>query len=115
MQQYLRFQRYDDPSRQITTQIHPDISIDEVHGFAYASPIKVGDDDTPVEDWPIYFIGNIPQISEMEDPNIPGRKALLLEVFLIRQEEWELFMIPESIHYIQEMEKLVDRKSLSLN
>lgn len=85
MQYYFRFECYNGPDRQFTTQLCPDIPVDSTVNFVYAQPIQVGSyaDDK----WPLYYVANFTHAEEIDDPAIPGKNALLVHVYVARGEQ----------------------------
>jgi len=100
MRQLLRFLLFDRSDRQSTTQIHPDIEIYNPPQFGYGEAIGVGSDNDPPLDWPTYIVADITHGKQIDDPDQPGRKALVFQVYLAKGEEWPLFEMPD---YVQQM------------
>ncbi|WP_080055315.1 hypothetical protein [Spirosoma aerolatum] len=106
MNAFLRLLCYDDPSRQSWTQLHPDMPMDfqQLPNLTYGQDMRVGSDDTDPLFWPIYLVANIPLMQEIEDTDIPGKKAILLNVYLVKEECWDYFDVPERVRHILELE-----------
>ncbi|UHG93252.1 hypothetical protein [Spirosoma oryzicola] len=97
MNYYLRFLRYDNPSRQTTTQIHPDIVQADLPRFGYGHIVRVGDDADDPKTWPVYIVAHIAHMKQIADPKEAGKNALLYTVYLARYEEWPQFKLPEMV------------------
>jgi len=105
VQYYLRFEIYDDPSRQTTTPLSPDIVVSEPAQFAYGHALKIGDDADDRATWPVYVVADITRMKQIDDPNKEGQKALLFQVYLVRKEEWSLFDVPPAVLQVIESNK----------
>jgi hypothetical protein len=80
--------------------IHPDIPYDEPTHFGYGQVLSVGDDEVPSVWWPRYSVADIPfmSIKPVADPERPGQRAYVEQVFLVGESEWEQFPMPQHIH-----------------
>lgn len=105
MQSYLRFQCYNTPDRQTYTQIHSDIPVKEHPLFSYGQTVRVGDDAVDMVFWPQYVVATITHMKQIADPADLTKNALLFQVFLVRDEEWEQFGIPD------EVQQMIDAQS----
>lgn len=83
-------------------QIHPDIPHDEPAKFGYGQVVSVGDDEVPSVLWPLYSVADIPfmSMSPVNDPERPGKKAFVEQVYLVREPEWEHYPMPGHIREI---------------
>jgi len=97
MRQILRFLLFDRPDRQSTTQIHPDIEVNDPPRFGYGEGVGVGADDTSPLDWPTYIVADITHGKQIADPHQAERNALVFQVFLARESEWSLFKMPDHV------------------
>lgn len=97
MQYYLRLLCYTGPDRQTSTQIHPDIILNELPRFGYGQPVNVGPDEDHPSTWPRYHVAYVTRMKQIPDPRVKGQKALLCEVFLAKESEWPQFVVPEEL------------------
>ncbi|GAB4026259.1 hypothetical protein [Spirosoma koreense] len=97
MQFYLRFQLYNDPSRQTYTQLNPDTPIDQPVEARYGQGVRVGDEANDANTWPRYRVAHILRVQQIVDPVDPLKEALLFEVFLAKQAEWHLYDTPYEV------------------
>lgn len=100
MRQLLRFLLFDRPDRQSTTQIHKDIEVNDPPRFGYGEVVGVGSDNDSPLGWPTYIVADITHGKQIDNPDQPGRKMLVFEVYLARQEEWPLFEMPEHVRRV---------------
>ncbi|QDK81647.1 hypothetical protein EXU85_24760 [Spirosoma sp. KCTC 42546] len=102
MQYVLRFQLYDNPSRQSFSQLGTDKLVTKYPLFRYGLVYRVDDDNLIDNQLPVYVVANITRIKHIPDPTNPGINALLFEVFLARLEEWGQFDEADEVKQVRE-------------
>ncbi|MVM41276.1 hypothetical protein GO730_32340 [Spirosoma sp. HMF3257] len=102
MQYVLRFQVYDNPSRQNFSQLGTDQLVAKYPLYRYGLVYRVGDDEPDTGEFPVYVVANITRIQHIPDPTNPTTNALLFEVFLARLDEWGKFEEADEIKQIRE-------------
>lgn len=102
MNAFLRLLCYNDPSSHTSIQLHPDIPMEyrDLPHLTYGQDMRVGSDDTDPLFWPIYLIANIPFMQEIDDPSQPDKEAILLSVYLIKEESWDYFDVPQQVKFM---------------
>lgn len=58
------------------------------------------DEDDPTA-WPHYVVANISRFKHEDDPDQPGEKQVVYEVYLAKQEEWDHFGEPDEFERIR--------------
>jgi hypothetical protein len=102
MQYVLRFQLYDNPTRQNFSQLGTDRLVTKYPLFRYGLVYRVEDEKPVANQLPVYVVANITRIKHISDPANPDVNALLFEVFLARLEEWGQFDEAEEVKQVRE-------------
>ncbi|MVM34685.1 hypothetical protein GO755_31950 [Spirosoma sp. HMF4905] len=102
MQYILRFQLYDDPSRQSFTQLGTDQLVTKYPLYRYGLVYEIGNNETISKGLSVYVVANITRIRYIPDPINPEVHALLFEVFLAHLEEWGKFEEAEEVRQARE-------------
>ncbi|QMW06361.1 hypothetical protein [Spirosoma foliorum] len=97
MPQLLRIQLYDGPSRQTYSLLQADIVVENPPHYSYGQPLLIGDDADDPATWPTYVVAHFPHILQEPDPDRPGKKRIVYEVFVARESEWGGFGLPEGL------------------
>ncbi|MVM33260.1 hypothetical protein GO755_24685 [Spirosoma sp. HMF4905] len=97
MPQLLRIQLYDDPSRQTYTLLQADVVVEAPPHYSYGQPLLIGDDADAPATWPTYIVAHLSHMKMEPDPDRPGKKNLIYEIFVARQVDWEQFDEPTSL------------------
>lgn len=103
MQFYLRLLCYNDPSRQSFIQLYPDEVIEGPVNFDYGESVRVGPDEDDPATWPLYYVAYTTQMKQIADPAKEGKKALLFEIYLAREQEWPQFDFPRELLGTEEL------------
>ncbi|GAB4021231.1 hypothetical protein GCM10028808_65450 [Spirosoma migulaei] len=93
MNYLIRFYLYDDPSRQNARQLGSDHWTKRPPKFIYGLPYRLEPEEFGQIGDPhqVYVLANPLLIKPLLDRASPGRKRLLVNVFLARLEEWGWF------------------------
>ncbi|MVM37679.1 hypothetical protein GO730_08830 [Spirosoma sp. HMF3257] len=93
MNYLLRFQLYDNPSRQSFAQLGSDQWIEKHPEFIYGLPYRLEPDEFGSIGKPgqVYVLANPLRYKPIQDPANPKRRRLQIDVFLARLEEWGWF------------------------
>lgn len=103
MQYILRFQLYDDPSRQTFSQLGIDRIVTKYPLYRYGLVYRLDEEELVSGKLPVYVVANITRIVHVPNPTEPAINALLFEVFLARLEEWGRFEEAEEVKKVKDV------------
>ncbi|WP_177236543.1 hypothetical protein [Spirosoma endophyticum] len=52
----------------------------------------------------MYYVANITHAKEIDDPSIPGKNALLVYVYVAKEDQWKEFEKPALVRELEERE-----------